>query len=83
LSGKRALKRGYTGLVFVSCPWYAAAINADPRWSATDPNPIYYADETRLMAYNSATQQMAVVHELASDFPGQNLAAVSHDTTRM
>jgi len=51
-------------------------LGMDPRWSATDPNLIYYAEETRLMAYNSATQQTAVVHEFAGDFPGQNLAAV-------
>ena len=51
-------------------------LGIDPRWSATDPNQIYFSEETRLMAYNSATQQTAVVHEFAGDFPGQNLAAV-------
>ncbi|MEJ5197322.1 MAG: hypothetical protein WHX53_00220 [Anaerolineae bacterium] len=48
----------------------------EPRWSATDPNLIYFSEETRLMAYHLATQQAALVHEFANDFPGQNLAAV-------
>jgi hypothetical protein len=52
------------------------SLGVDPRWSATDPNLIYFSEETRLMAYNIATQQTAVVHEFAGDFPGQNLAAV-------
>lgn len=48
----------------------------DPRWSATNPNLIYFSDETRLMSYNIATQETALVHEFANDFPSQNLAAV-------
>ncbi len=51
-------------------------LGMDPRWSATDPNLIYFSDETRLMSYNIATQQTATVHDFAADFPGQNLAAV-------
>lgn len=57
-------------------PLGSLPLGIDPRWSATDPNLIYYSEETRLMSYNIATQQTAVVHEFANDFPGQNLAAV-------
>ena len=51
-------------------------LGIDPRWSETNPDIIYVSDETRLMAYNIATQQTALVHEFADDFPGQRLAAV-------
>lgn len=57
-------------------PLGQAPLRVDPRWSASDPNLIYFSDETRLMAYNLATQQTVVVYEFANDFPGQNLAAV-------
>jgi hypothetical protein len=52
------------------------SLGADPRWSAANADLIYFSEETRLMSYNLATQQTAVVHEFANDFPGQNLAAV-------
>ncbi len=51
-------------------------LDVEPRWSATDPNVIYYSSETRLMSYNIASQQTSLVHEFANDFPGQTLAAV-------
>ncbi len=53
-------------------------IDIDPRWSATDPDVIYYTSETRLMAYNlhNLLGEQIVVHEFADDFPGQKLAAV-------
>ncbi len=57
-------------------PLGLAPLGMDPRWSATDPDLIYFSEETRLMAYNIVTQQTAVIHEFADDFPGQNLAAV-------
>lgn len=57
-------------------PLGSLPLGIDPRWSATDPNLIYFSEETRLMSYNAATQHTAVVHEFASDFPGQNLASV-------
>jgi hypothetical protein len=50
-------------------------IEMDPRWSATDPNVIYYSSGTRLMSYDLLGEQ-TVVHDFADDFPGQNLAAV-------
>ncbi|MGC8836995.1 MAG: YncE family protein [Anaerolineae bacterium] len=51
-------------------------LGIDPRWSATDPHLIYFSEETRLVSYNVATGEVAVVHEFAGDFPGQDLAAV-------
>lgn len=57
-------------------PLGALPLGIDPRWSATDPSLIYYSEDTRLMSYNIATPQAAVVHEFANDFPGQTLAAV-------
>ncbi len=51
-------------------------IEVDPRWDASDPDLIYYSDETRLMAYNLRGGEQTLVHDFASDFPGQSLAAV-------
>ena len=48
----------------------------DPRWSASDPNVIYYSEETRLMSYNLQSREQVTVHDFATDFPGQALAAV-------
>lgn len=48
----------------------------DPRWSADDPNVIYYSEETRLMSYTLQSGTQTVVHDFASDFPGQTLSAV-------
>lgn len=57
-------------------PLGALPLGIDPRWSASNPNLIYFSEETRLMSYNIATQQTALVHEFASDFAGQSLIAV-------
>lgn len=53
-------------------------IDVDPRWSATDPDVIYYISETRLMSYNllDLLGEPAMVHDFANDFPGWKLAAV-------
>jgi hypothetical protein len=48
----------------------------EPRWDATDPNLIFYSDETRLMSYDVATGEQSLVHEFADDLPGQRLSAV-------
>jgi hypothetical protein len=48
----------------------------DPRWSVDDPNLIYYSEETRLMAYHIQSGEKTIVHDFASDFPGQTLTAV-------
>ncbi len=51
-------------------------IDIDPRWDAVNPDIIYYSQETRLMAYDTAAQQTKLIHEFANDFPGQQLTAV-------
>ncbi len=51
-------------------------IEIDPRWSATDPNVIYFSQETRLMSYNIASGQTITVHEFIDDLPGHDLVAV-------
>ena len=51
-------------------------LTIDPRWDASDPNLLYYADETRLMAYNIETKEQSQVHDFAADVPNQPLAAV-------
>jgi hypothetical protein len=48
----------------------------DPRWDATDPNLLYYNDETRLMRYNIQTEEQRLVHDFAADFPDESLVAV-------
>ena len=48
----------------------------EPRWDATDPELIYYTDETWLMAYQVATGAKTEVRDFAGDLPGQELAAV-------
>ena len=48
----------------------------EPRWDATDPDVLYYSEETRLMEYNLGSELRSVVHDFAADFPGQSLAAV-------
>ncbi len=51
-------------------------IDIDPRWSATDPDLVYYSSETRLMSYNVQTEEILTVHDFAEDLPGQNLTMV-------
>jgi hypothetical protein len=79
--GSRILVRG------LSATWYLydahtlrplgqLTIGADPRWDAIDPHVLYYNEETRLMAFNTATGLSSLAHEFAADFPGRTLAAV-------
>jgi hypothetical protein len=51
-------------------------LGADPRWDASNPDLLYFSDETRLMAIDVRSGEQAVVHDFASDLPGQSLAAV-------
>lgn len=73
--GSLILVRGIEGTWYV----YSAAslqplgqvpLDADPRWSASDPNLIYYSSDTRLMSYNVSTSGTAAVHDFAADAPG-------------
>ncbi|MBM4241201.1 MAG: hypothetical protein FJ150_06020 [Euryarchaeota archaeon] len=54
---------------------------AEPRWDVIDPNKLYYikvedTGNTKLMSYNIQNHQTTLVHDFATDFPGQSLAAV-------
>jgi len=79
--GSRMLVRG------IEATWYLydaqtllpiseLPIEIEPRWSPTDPNLIYYTNETRLMSYDIQSRAQVTVHEFASDLPGQILSAV-------
>ena len=51
--------------------------SVDPRWDASDPNILYYTEDSHLMACNVLSREVSLVHDFAADFPGQSLAAVS------
>jgi hypothetical protein len=51
-------------------------IEVEPRWDASEPNLLYYSEETRLMAYDVRAREQRVVHDFSTDFPGQSLTAV-------
>lgn len=48
----------------------------DPRWSADDPNVIYYSEGTHLMSYDLGSDIQDSVHDFAADLPGYDLSAV-------
>jgi len=73
--GSFLLVRGVDGSWYVYSaatlqPLGRAQVDVDPRWSADDPNVIYYSEETRLMAYSIQSGEQAVVHDFAADAPG-------------
>jgi hypothetical protein len=79
--GSRLLARGIEGTWYlynavILQPLGELPLAVEPRWDATDPDLLYFSDETRLMSYNVGTGEQAVVHEFADDFPDQTLAAV-------
>ncbi|HET6443448.1 MAG TPA: hypothetical protein VFI27_02620 [candidate division Zixibacteria bacterium] len=51
-------------------------LDVDPRWDSSDPDLLYFSEETRLMAYDLQTNQTSTIHEFAADFPGQTLSYV-------
>jgi hypothetical protein len=51
-------------------------IDIDPRWDATDPDLIYFSDESRLMSFNVRSGVRQVVHDFADDFPSQRVSWV-------
>jgi hypothetical protein len=50
--------------------------SVDPRWDATNPNILYFSDGTLLQSYDVSNDAINLVRDFATDFPGQNLAAV-------
>jgi len=79
--GSRLLARGIEGTWYLYDagtlePLGELPLVVEPRWDATDPDLLYFSDETRLMSYSVGTGEQAVVHEFADDFPDETLAAV-------
>ena len=77
----RILVRGIAGTWYIYDahtlqPLGQLPLDIDPRWSASDPNLIYYFSDTRLMLYDIQGGEQAAVHDFAADFPGQKLTAV-------
>jgi len=73
--GSRLLARGIDGTWYVYDaaslqPLRQVPLDIDPRWSASNPNLIYYSSETRLMSYDLSTGETAAVHDFAADAPG-------------
>jgi len=79
--GSRILVRGIEATWYVYdaqtlLPISELPIEIEPRWNPTDPNLLYYINETRLMSYDIQSREQVTVHEFASDLPGQTLSAV-------
>jgi hypothetical protein len=79
--GSRLLVRGIEATWYLYdadslLPLAELPLRDEPRWDATDPNIVYFSDETRLMSYDVATGEQALVHEFADDFPDEALAEV-------
>jgi hypothetical protein len=54
----------------------AAVDGTDPRWDATDPEVLYYAQDATLVGLEVRTGERWTVHDFAADFPGTTLAMV-------
>ncbi len=55
---------------------YLPEVVIDPRWDATDPHRLAFADGTALRSVDVTTHETSLVHDFAADFPGQALAMV-------
>jgi hypothetical protein len=74
-NGSRILVRGTEATWYVYDaatfkPLGQVPIDIDPRWSAVDPDLLYYSSGTRLMSYNIVSSEQTTVHEFAADLPG-------------
>ncbi|MBU2611272.1 MAG: hypothetical protein KJ606_10070 [Chloroflexi bacterium] len=70
--GTRLLARGIAGAWYVYDaaslqPLGQVPLDVDPRWSASNPNLIYYSSETRLMSYDLSAGETSTVHDFAAD----------------
>jgi hypothetical protein len=57
-------------------PIHQISIGVEPRWDSTDPNLLYFIDETRLMTYLVSEAEQWILHDFSQDFPSQQLSAV-------
>jgi hypothetical protein len=79
--GSRILVRGLAATWYLYdaqtlLPLSQLPLDVEPRWDASDPNLIYFSQESRLMAYSVQTTEATLLHEFAADLPEQALAAV-------
>lgn len=51
-------------------------LEQEPRWDASDPDTVYYSDETKLMSYDVGTGVASEVRDFAGDLPTHTLVAV-------
>ena len=51
-------------------------IEVEPRWDASDPDEVYFTDETRLMSYNVRSGDRSLVRDFAADLAEQRPSAV-------
>jgi hypothetical protein len=49
--------------------WFFDGVEPEPKWSATDPEILYYIYETELRTCNVNTDASSLVHDFGSDFP--------------
>lgn len=79
--GSRILVRGTDGSWYLYDaaslqPLAQLPLGTDPRWDGTNPDLIYYSEDTRLMAYDTQSRQASLIHEFAADLPGQAITSV-------
>jgi hypothetical protein len=79
--GSRILVRGteatwylYDAATFL--PLGELPLEVEPRWSATDPDVLHFLSETRLISFNTVTNEQAAVHDFAEDLPGYGAGMV-------
>lgn len=75
--GSRLLVRGLDGTWYLYdaqslLPWAFLPLSVEPRWDASDPNIIYYIEDTGLFAYDIAAGQANRLRDFAADLPGHD-----------
>jgi len=81
LDGSRLIARG------IEATWYLydtetlrvigqLPLEVEPRWSADDPDLVYYFSEAVLMVYNIRTGEQRLVHDFKEDLVGYELEMV-------
>ncbi|MBN2149451.1 MAG: hypothetical protein JW726_18830 [Anaerolineales bacterium] len=57
-------------------PLATLPLTSEPRWDASDPNRIYYTEETSLFSFDIISGQSSLVRNFAADLPGHHPLAV-------
>jgi hypothetical protein len=79
--GSRLLARGTEGSWYLYDasslqPLGGLPLAVEPRWDASNPHLLYYADDTSLMSYHVQTATRVLIRDFAHDFPGQTIVTV-------